>query len=185
MASNDEYEGRARAMDHLALAKLWSEIQARTVSGWPPGRALEYLVIRGFELSGAVASYPYSVRLPLADDSRQFEQIDGMVHVGGLWCLCEAKDTSEPQNIEPIAKLRNQLTRRPAGNVGLVFSVAGFTEPAKLATNFMGEHAILLWTGADIDWAVRHSFAEALLRKYRAAVETGLRDHALLPEDVT
>jgi hypothetical protein len=27
-------------MDHLALAKLWSEIQARTVSGWPPGRAL-------------------------------------------------------------------------------------------------------------------------------------------------
>ena len=172
-------------MNRSALWNLWEAIQSGDTPAWPPGRALEYLVVRAFELSGAEVRYPYSVHVSVGGAaSEELEQIDGMVFANGLWCLCEAKDTTDPQNIEPIAKLRNQLLRRPAGCIGLAFSVNGFTEPAKLATHFMGEHAILLWSGDDIDWGLRNGFADALHKKYRFAVESGLRDYSLLAEDV-
>lgn len=172
-------------MSEAGLRTLWSRVEAGDVEDWPPGRALEYLLIRAFELDGARVRYPFSVHLSFgSSSSEEVEQIDGVVEVGGLWCLCEAKDSVDPQNVEPIAKLRNQLQRRPSGCVGLVFSVAGFTEPAKLATHFMGEHAILLWTGDDIAWGLRNGFTSALLKKYRFAVETGVRDYSLLAEDV-
>ena len=180
----EELEARARAMDRSALQKFWDQLVRGPVPKWGPGKALEYFVVRAFELEGAEVTYPFSVRLALTGGaSAEMEQLDGVVRVEGLWCLCEAKDTAAPQSVESIAKLRNQLQRRPAGCVGIVVSPHGFTDAAKLATNFMGDQAILLWTGTDVDWALKHGFGKALVRKYRFAVEYGLRDYVLTEED--
>ncbi|MFN9817569.1 MAG: ParA family protein, partial [Pseudanabaena sp.] len=44
----------------------------------------------------------------------------------------ESKDFADKKvDIAPIAKLRNQLLRRPTATVGLVFSRTGFTDPAR------------------------------------------------------
>jgi len=81
------------------------------------------------------------------------EQVDGAVHLHGLSCIVECKDTGEPTRIEAIAKLRNQLLRRPAG----------------------ASQTILLWDGDEIAYLLaRGDFAPALLEKYRRSVETGL-----------
>ena len=102
------------------------------------------------------------------------EQIDGAVFVDGLSCLVESKD-AKPQSIEPIAKMRNQLSRRPASTVGLIFSSGGFTDPARLAAHFLAPQTVLLWDGAEVDFCLRKAFfRRGLLGKYQHAVEQGI-----------
>ena len=62
------------------------------------------------------------------------EQIDGAVHTNGLSCLIECKDQAGNVNIDPIAKLRNQLLRRPPAVCGILFSTSGFTEATEILT---------------------------------------------------
>jgi hypothetical protein len=81
-----------------------------TSTFWDEGKALEYLVLRAFQLDGAEVAWPYTVKVK----DRIVEQIDGVMYVDSLACLIECKDTSQEVNIEAIAKLRNQLLRRPA-----------------------------------------------------------------------
>jgi hypothetical protein len=38
-------------------------IEAGNTSGWAPGKAFEYLVLRAFQLEGAEVRWPYSVRI--------------------------------------------------------------------------------------------------------------------------
>jgi hypothetical protein len=52
----------------------------------------------------------------------EVEQIDGVVYSDELACLVECKDEAGKVNFEPIAKLRNQLLRRPGAAIGMVFS---------------------------------------------------------------
>lgn len=97
------------------LRTLWDNIENRSTPEWDAGRAFEYLVLRAFQLDGARVKWPYSVTL----FDEEVEQIDGAVHCLGLSCLVESKDfTDKTVDITPIAKLRNQLLRRPAGTVG-------------------------------------------------------------------
>jgi hypothetical protein len=72
----------------------------RTVRGWPRGRAFEHIILRGFELEGADVVWPFEVEV----DREVLEQIDGAIYCDGLAGLVEAKDYSDPINIEPIAK---------------------------------------------------------------------------------
>lgn len=72
--------------------------------------------------------------------ARSLEQIDGAIHVGGLHVIVESKDQAASQDIEPIAKLRNQLLRRPSGAVGVCFSTGGFTPSARLLAHVMAPH---------------------------------------------
>ena len=72
-------------------------------------------------------------------------------HNCGLNCLVESKDLGENVPLGPIAKLRYQLLRRPAGTIGLMFSSKSFTEPAVLLAHFALPQAILLWTEPDMD----------------------------------
>jgi len=83
--------------------------------------------------------------------------------------------------VEPIAKLRNQLARRPAAAIGLVFNYNGFTEPARLLTRYLAPQTILLWAGGEIGYALRNQLmVQGLQVKFKYAVEHGVPDYNLL-----
>jgi hypothetical protein len=113
--ARDDVE-RIGALDWPGLQTLWAEIAAGQTPAWEPGRALEYLVLRAFQLDGAAVTWPFEVDIA----GEIVEQSDGAVHYEGLSCIVECKDTAVPVYVEPIAKLRNQLLRRRAGVIGLV-----------------------------------------------------------------
>ncbi len=145
-----------------------------SIPGWPPGKALEYIVLRGFEIESAEVMWPYEVQ----QDDYIIEQIDGAVYCDSLYCLVESKDTSEAINIEPIAKMRNQLARRPSGSVGIVFSRSGFTEPMKLQMRMLVPLNVLLWGYDELETAIRKQQMRTALRlKYQYAVQFGVPDY--------
>lgn len=153
--------------------QLWDRIKADGVSDWEPGKAFEYLVMRMFDLDGAEVRWPYNVPLGAAD----VEEIDGSVRCDGHYCLVESKDEDGNVSIGPIAKLRNQLLRRPAGTIGLLFSSRAFTEPAVQLTYFTLPQPILLWTGDQVEFALKQrSIKPFLERKFRACVDEGKPD---------
>ncbi len=166
-------------MDHDGLAALWESVEARTSGddGWDAGKAFEHIVLRGFDLEGAEVRWPYSVRWSVEYGDQEIEQVDGVVYSSGLACLCECKDYESKVNIEPIAKLRNQLLRRPSGTIGCVFSRRGFTTPASELARFLSPQTILLWSGDEICHAIRNRcFVWGLSTKFRHAVEHGFPD---------
>jgi hypothetical protein len=174
VASAEEYEARIGAMDWDTLRTLWNAIVQRTTPYREPGKAFEYLVLRAFQLDGAHVRWPYLVQL-FGED---VEEIDGAVHCAGLSCLVESKDLAERVAIAPIAKLRNQLLRRPEATVGLVFSRMGFTDSARLLAHFALPQALLLWGGAEIEYALeRRQIVDLLVAKHRMCVEEGLPDY--------
>ena len=166
-----------RGMDYRELRQLWTDVRdGLTVSGWPPGKAFEYLVLRAFELEGAEVTWPYEVK----PDGTVIEQIDGAVYADGLAFLLEVKDHRGNIGPEAIAKLRSQLLRRPSTVVGVVFSKTGFTEAATLLTRYMMYETVLLWEGAELSFALeKGKMREGLKTKFRHAVEHGIPDYRL------
>jgi hypothetical protein len=80
-------------------------------------------------------------------------------------------------SVEPVAKLRNQLLRRPAGTVGLVFSRSGFAASARILAQFLAPQTILLWQGEEVRYALeQEKIVDFLVQKYRACVEKGIAD---------
>ena len=170
MAAGDEIE-RIRAHRWPELQELWRLVVLGETPDWGAGKAMEHLVLRAFELDGADVVWPYGVPL----HGEQVEQIDGAVYCGGLSCLVESKATTDKVNIEPIAKLRNQLLRRPPGVLGLVFSRSGFTEPALTLAQFMSPLNILLYGPEEIERLLeKRQMVRRLLIKYRRCVEQAL-----------
>ena len=178
-------------MDLAGLRTLWGQIQANDTPGWEPGKALEYLIIRAFEVEKAHVKYPFKVASPLRlleQDGKyrapkSFEQLDGAVFADGLACLVECKDGADVEDMEPIAKLRLRLERRPVTTIGLVFSRAGFSVAAKLVAQFLSPLNIILWDGNDIDLCLRQgSFRQGLVNKHRVAVAEGRPTLSLLEE---
>jgi hypothetical protein len=186
MARNDEYRARIAEYDWAALLDLWEAVKARKTPGWENGKAFEYLVIRAFEIEGADVRWPYEVRLGPFDSRPTedvVEEIDGVVYAEGLACLLESKDRAESLNIEPVAKLRNQLLRRPAGTIGVVFSRSDFTRPARKLSQMIAPQAILLWNGREVEYALKQRcFHRALRMKYRMLVEEGVPDFDITSE---
>jgi hypothetical protein len=170
MTQETEYQRRIAHFDGPGLVRLWEQIEARSVpeSEWAPGKALEYLVLRAFELEGAEVRWPYLVKLGDA----VVEQIDGVVYSGGLCCVVECKDQKDNQDYGAVAKLRSQLLRRPAGTIGAVFSRTDFTQPAVILAQFTAPQCIVLWSGPEIGYAIRNRrMCPSLLAKYRHWVE--------------
>lgn len=175
MATREEYEAMIQLLDWPGLLELWEGIKNRETPGWSPGKAFEYLVLRAFDLDGAAVRWPYGVSLPR--QSEIVEEIDGSVRVGGLYSLVESKDEDGNIAIAPIAKLRNQLLRRPAGTFGMVFSSHGFTEPAIQLAHFALPQSILLWTGKEVEYAlISRSICKLCEMKYRMCVDFGTLD---------
>lgn len=163
-----------RYATHADLLTLWRAIAEKATPEWPDGKALEYLVLRAFELEGAQVRWPF--RVHVADE--EVEQIDGVVYTDGLACLIECKDEAKPVNVEPIAKLRNQLLRRPSATIGIIFASQGFTEPARILAGFVAPQTILLWSGVELSYALQHRFMRAgLLMKYHQCIERALPDY--------
>jgi hypothetical protein len=169
------------ALQWDGLRALWENIEKRDTPQWEPGKAFEFLVLRAFQLDGAEIKWPYRVQL----FGEEVEQIDGMIYCTGLSCLVESKDLTDNVAIGPIAKLRNQLLRRPAGAIGLVFSRTGFTDPARLLAHFSLPQTILLWNGEEVRYALNNgTICELLLLKYRVCVEHGLPDYDVRERDI-
>jgi hypothetical protein len=168
MPGANDYQQQIEALDQTALLELWQDIQDRNTPDWEPGRAFEYLVLRAFQLEGAHVTYPYSVRF----SDEEVEQIDGAIYADGLACLVECKDQQGRVNLEPVAKMRNQLMRRHASTIGVVFSREGFTSPAITLARYIFPQMILLWDGSEIDYALKHQrMRQSLIAKYRFCVE--------------
>jgi len=168
-----EAEARIRELDWGGLRDLWMKIQDRDTPDWDQGKAFEYLIPRIFELDGAVVRWPYRATL----DGQVVEQIDGVVVAGGLHALIESKDLKDEMTIEPIAKLRNQLMRRPIATIGMVFSSSGYTEPALTLARYLSGQTILLWGAAEVSFALENEkIAPYLELKYLACVMYGTPD---------
>jgi hypothetical protein len=84
-------------------------------------------------------------------------------------------------NVEPIAKLRSQLLRRPTIAIGVFFSRGGFTPPALALAQQLAPQTILLWSGDEIERALKkRKMLKGLTVKYQKAVEYGMPDFSLL-----
>jgi hypothetical protein len=176
MSTPEEYEAEIKKLRWPGLGHLWSNIKEGNTPEWEPGKAFEYLVLRMYDLNKAEVRWPYSVTL--FGDNEEVEQIDGSVRVGSLYCLVESKDEQGNVSIGPIAKLRNQLLRRPAGTVGLLFSSKAFTVPAVQLAHFTLPQAILLWSGGEVEKALeRKKVSDYTEQKFRACVDQGMPDY--------
>jgi hypothetical protein len=185
MATPAELEAKIKQItDWNGLRNLWAAIRAGTIPGWEAGEALEYLVIRAFELDPdepATVRYPYEVSL----FGERVEEIDGAVHLPGLSCLVESKDWGKNVAIAPIVKMRSQLLRRPAGTIGLMFSKTTFTKPAIYLAHFTMPQAVLLWSGTDIQIAMEEGRICQFLRlKHRVCCEDGIPDYDLRERNI-
>lgn len=176
MPSEEEYRERVREYDHAVLLEVWQAILAGDTPGWEAGKAFEYIILRAFELEGAEVSWPYRVHL----DGEEIEQIDGVIYADGLACLVEAKDYRTAVKVEVIAKLRNQLLRRPSLAIVAVFARAGFSESASTLARFFAPQTILLWHGDEFDYGLRERvLKKGLIAKFRHAVEYGFPDYKI------
>jgi hypothetical protein len=174
MATEKDYQTLIAGYDATTLLSFWEKVKAGETPGWAAGKAFEYLILRAFQLEGAHVVWPYSVR-DLA--GKELEQIDGAIFTEGLSFLVEAKDYSADLDIEPIAKLRNQLIRRPSRVLGLVFSRKGFTSPAVTLARYITPQNVLLWQGEEIDNALsKKMMIRGLVEKFRHAVTHGWPD---------
>lgn len=169
-----EYIKTAEKMGWKELQKLWKAIRAGNTPNWDGGKALEHLVIRAFRLSKLDAEYPYDV----PPGGNPLEQIDGLVRMDFVTFLIECKD-KESVDIEAIAKLRNQLLRRPDTTLGCVLTPDDFTVPALTLADFAVPHRILLWAGVDIDECLAaKDFQTTLREKYRHLCKYGMTDRS-------
>lgn len=170
MAKETEYEQKISQYDRDSLLGLWQAIVAGDTPGWEAGKAFEYLVLRAFQLEGATTYWPYRVET--------LEQIDGFLTTDGLTCLVEVKDQLELVDIEPIAKLRHRLLRRPVTTMGIVFSRSGFTRPVLQQARFFVPQNVLLWTGMEVAYGLEHRrMRQGLLIKYQYCSQYGFPDY--------
>lgn len=161
------------------VADFWEKIRSGSTEGWEDGKALEYLILRAFELEDAEVVWPFTVFFA----GGQLEQIDGIVHFAHHTLMVECKDTVETVNVEPVAKLRHQLARRPPGVLGSVFSMSGFSEAAVLLTTYTPQNNILLWNGSDMKNALlKGRMIDSFREKYAYLLRTGLPDLSIRGE---
>lgn len=180
MPDRTSYVTKIRSSGWDSLRGLWRRILDGDTADWPPGLALEYLVIRMFELDGAEVRWPFEVKI--GDET--VEQIDGAVYLDHLAFLVESKDSSIALDVAVLAKIRSQLARRPAGAFGLVVSRAGFTGPAMTLARYFAPQTVLLMNGAEVEESLQgESIRGRVLAKYHECVEEGAQQPFALMED--
>ena len=179
MTVDVSYEKKISRFKRSGLLNLWNSIVADDTPEWEAGKAFEYLIPRAFELEGAEVRWPYRVNIA----GEEIEQIDGVVYSSGLACLIECKDTAMKVDAAPIAKMRNQLLRRPATTHGIIFSRSGFTDSAIALAGFVAPQTIILWQGEEIAYALKRKFMrQVLATKYRYCIEHGVQFYNITGE---
>jgi hypothetical protein len=170
---DSEAEAKIQALEWAGLRDLWGKIQARDTPDWEPGMAFEYLILRAFQLDGALVRWPYRVDL----QGEIVEQIDGLIVAAGLHAMVESKDQKDPIAIAPIAKLRSQLMRRPSATIGMIFSTSDYTGPALVLASYLAGQTILLWYAREITLAsTREEILPLLEAKYLGCVKNAISD---------
>jgi hypothetical protein len=168
------YVQRAENLDWSGIQSLWKEIQTGDATGWDEGKALEHLIVRGFKLSNLEVEYPFDV----PPGGKPIEQIDGIIYLNELVFLIECKD-KDSSDVEVIAKVRHQLSRRPPTTFGCIFVTGAFTSPALILADLTEPRRLLLWTKDDIEKAIdANNFKDALIRKYKDLCKFGLLDNS-------
>jgi Restriction endonuclease len=168
------YKELAQRLTWEDSSRLWQQIKQGATPDWDEGKALEHLVVRAFELSGLRVEYPFDV----PPGGKRLEQIDGMVFLDRLPFLVECKDR-DTVDIEAVAKLRNQLSRRPPTTMGCLFITGDYTDPALILADFAVPHQITLWNGDDIEAALQaRDFQAMLVKKYNDLCMFGLTDQS-------
>lgn len=175
-----QYESKIRKYNKSQLIKLWTGILKKDTPDWEQGMALQYLVVRSFELEGAEVTYPFSVNKPvnITTKKRIVEQLDGVVYIPkyGLSIIIESKDKRKNSNIEPVAKLTLQLNKRPSSTIGAIFSSKSFTDSTIYQVTTLHHPTVLLWEKNDIDYCLKKKgFIIGMITKYKHAVEHGIR----------
>lgn len=193
MATETEYQAKIKDFTWEDLDALWVAIKQQETPGWDNGKALEYLILKSFQMGKAEIRWPYNVHFQRTreETGEEIEQIDGVVYIGELACLTECKDynnkencTKKNVNFEPIAKMRSQLMRRPSSTIGSIFSSGGFTEATITLANFIFPQTILLWNGEEIEYCLKkRKFCQALTTKYRKCIEFGMHDYDITIEE--
>ena len=170
-----DYVTKISTADTAHLSQMLDDLgDGKPIRGWARGKAFEHIILHSFALEGAEVRWPFEVR----EGKHAIEQIDGAVYCDGLFCLVESKDYTDAINIEPVAKLRNQLNRRPAGTLGLVFARNGYTPSAKYLVKTHNPLNILLWEFDELRLAISNqAMRKALLTKFKYAVEQALPDY--------
>lgn len=178
-----EYAERIRSKSSKDILDMFQRlVKGEEIVGWPQGIAFEYLIIRCFEIAGAHVEYPFRVEI----DGNMVEQIDGSVRTDQIYMLVESKDWQSKIDIQPIAKLRHQLGRRPACVMASVFSVMGFTQPAQTLTRYTPPLNVLLWEGIEIEKMLEDAVEtpsrplNALHAKFKYAVEKAMPDYNIV-----
>lgn len=85
---------------------------------------------RGQRLNGFVAEVLANYRLRARPNNRGHGEIDVAFQLDGTRFILEAKWEQDPVNEDPIIKLRDRVTKRLAGTVGVLLSMEGYTKPA-------------------------------------------------------
>lgn len=174
----ERYIARVRAMKKRSeLLDLWGQLLIPLQpEGWAPGKAMEYLLLRAFELEGAEVVWPYT---------GEWDQVDGAVYSGELLALVETKDWNRPVDAIALAQMKLRLEHRPPGQgvVGLIFGKRGFTEAAEREVQFNPARNILLWEEREISVALRHGMRAGLHTKWRHARERGEMNYELKRSD--
>jgi hypothetical protein len=170
ISKTEEYVQMARAMQWPEIEMLWKSIKNRQTPDWAPGKALEHLIVRAFELSGFDIEYPYTV----SNEDGLIEQIDGFVYFNDLAFLIECKDTTK-QDIEVLAKLKYKIDRRPPTTIAGVFICGTLTRQAVSLANYTTPQRITVWYLQDIEEAItQRDFKTMLIEKYRLLCRDGL-----------
>lgn len=155
--------------DWIMLKKFWQKIKNGT-TGWSEGKALEYMLVRAFDLEGAEVVYPYNNVVFNAQ-----EQLDGFIFIKeiGVGFIIECKDWKNNVAFDELAKLHGRLTYRMASTYGLFLSRSGYSPSAIEMMYMLHPHRILLWSFDEIDECFKkHKFIKALKYKYQYAMVT-------------
>jgi hypothetical protein len=178
--TEEECKNKIETLDWSGLDSLWNQIKDCKTPDWDNGKAFEYLVIRMFQLDLYKVKYPFSVKMPF--NNKSMEQIDGVIYHDTLGVLIESKDYSKDGvkrniSIEPIAKLRNQLSRRPYLTMGCVFSAGGYTESVSTLIDYLGNETILLWEGEEVEYCIKNKKIRAYFeKKLENRIELGIHN---------
>lgn len=175
MVGEERYVAQIRALGKTELVDLWNKLVVATpIEGWEPGRALEHLVLRAFELEGADVVWPYrNVR----------EQVDGAVYMDERLHLLESKDWGRLVDATPVARMKMMLERRPHGTAGMIFCRGNFTKAAKYEAEFNPARNILLWEGDELGLALKYGMCDGVRIKWLHAMHHGNMNYLLSMRD--
>ena len=154
----------------LNLRSFGNRLKTKKTPKWSKGKALEYMLIRAFDLDGAEVVYPYNNGVLNAQ-----EQLDGFVFVKdlGVGFLIECKDWEDKVSFDELAKLHGRLAYRMKSTCGMFLSRSGYTPSAIEMMYLVHPHNIILWEFNDIEECFKnHNFLKALKYKYQYAMVT-------------